>query len=69
MTPGSTALAKALRAEGIRFVGPTTAYALMQATGLVDDHQQGCEVPEEAVLKAAVASVAAHRADAAGRTR
>ena len=69
VTPGSTALAKALRAEGIRFVGPTTAYALMQATGLVDDHQQGCEVPEEAVLKAAVASVAAHRADAAGRTR
>jgi DNA-3-methyladenine glycosylase I len=69
VTPESTALAKALRAEGIRFVGPTTAYALMQATGLVDDHQQGCEVPDEAVLRAAVEAVAAHRADAAGRTR
>ena len=69
VTPASTALAKALRAEGIRFVGPTTAYALMQATGLVDDHQQDCQVPEEAVLAAAVAAVDAHRADATGRTR
>ena len=69
VTPESTALAKALRAEGIRFVGPTTAYALMQATGLVDDHQQGCEVPEEAVLRAAVAAVAAQRAETPGRTR
>lgn len=36
------ALAKALRAEGFRFVGPTTVYALMQATGVVDDHVAGC---------------------------
>ena len=36
------ALAKALRLEGIRFVGPTTAYALMQAAGVVDDHIAGC---------------------------
>jgi DNA-3-methyladenine glycosylase I len=43
-TPESTALAKRLRTEGFRFVGPTTAYALMQATGLVDDHLTGCHV-------------------------
>jgi DNA-3-methyladenine glycosylase I len=43
-TPASTALAKALKARGIRFVGPTTAYALMQAVGLVDDHVEGCSV-------------------------
>ena len=42
VTPESTALAKALKREGFRFVGPTTAYALMQACGLVDDHVDGC---------------------------
>ena len=41
-TPESTAMAKALRSKGFRFVGPTTAYALMQATGMVDDHLSGC---------------------------
>jgi DNA-3-methyladenine glycosylase I len=41
-TPGSTALAKELKKSGFRFVGPTTAYALMQACGLVDDHLAGC---------------------------
>ncbi|HEY9558579.1 MAG TPA: DNA-3-methyladenine glycosylase I [Acidimicrobiales bacterium] len=41
-TPGSVRLAKALKAEGFVFVGPTTAYALMQAVGLVDDHLVGC---------------------------
>lgn len=41
----SRALAKAFRAAGLRFVGPTTAYALMQACGLVDDHLDGCCVP------------------------
>jgi DNA-3-methyladenine glycosylase I len=41
-TPGSTALAKELKKSGFRFVGPTTAYALMQACGLVDDHLTGC---------------------------
>ena len=44
-TPESKALAKALKKEGFRFVGPTTAYALMQACGLVDDHFEGCHVP------------------------
>jgi DNA-3-methyladenine glycosylase I len=41
-TPASAALAKALKAHGLVFVGPTTAYAAMQACGLVDDHLQGC---------------------------
>ncbi|MGH3966753.1 MAG: DNA-3-methyladenine glycosylase I, partial [Mycobacterium sp.] len=44
-SPESTAMAKELRRRGFRFVGPTTAYALMQATGMVDDHLRGCWVP------------------------
>jgi len=47
VTPESTALAKALKARGFRFVGPTTAYALMQACGLVNDHVADCAVREE----------------------
>ncbi|MER7477132.1 DNA-3-methyladenine glycosylase I [Streptomyces sp. NPDC126510] len=42
VTPESTALSKALKKRGLRFVGPTTAYALMQACGLVDDHLEVC---------------------------
>ena len=42
VTPESTAMAKALKRKGFRFVGPTTAYALMQATGMVNDHLAGC---------------------------
>jgi DNA-3-methyladenine glycosylase I len=38
----STAMARGLKACGFVFVGPTTAYALMQATGMVDDHLAGC---------------------------
>jgi DNA-3-methyladenine glycosylase I len=41
-TPESVALSKALRRNGFVFVGPTTAYATMQACGLVDDHLAGC---------------------------
>jgi DNA-3-methyladenine glycosylase I len=41
-TPASVALAKQLRRHGFVFVGPTTAYAAMQACGLVDDHLRGC---------------------------
>ena len=41
-TPGSSALAAALKAAGFRFVGPTSAYATMQACGLVDDHLARC---------------------------
>ncbi|WP_174529321.1 DNA-3-methyladenine glycosylase I [Micromonospora maritima] len=44
VTPESTAMAKALKKRGFRFVGPTTAYALMQATGMVDDHLADCHV-------------------------
>lgn len=42
-TPESTAMAKELKRRGFRFVGPTTAYALMEAAGLVNDHLAGCE--------------------------
>lgn len=41
-TPESIALAKALKRHGFVFVGPTTAYAAMQACGLVNDHLAGC---------------------------
>ena len=41
-TPESIAMAKALKKKGFRFFGPTTAYALMQATGMVNDHLAGC---------------------------
>ena len=44
VTPESTALSKALKKRGLRFVGPTTAYALMQACGLVNDHLETCVV-------------------------
>jgi DNA-3-methyladenine glycosylase I len=42
VTVESTALAKDLKKRGVKFVGPTTAYALMQATGMVDDHLVEC---------------------------
>ena len=51
-TPGSTALAKELRGRGFRFVGPTTAYALMQAIGLVNDHLADCWVRDRAGVPA-----------------
>ena len=41
-SPESVALAKGLKQHGFVFVGPTTAYATMQACGLVDDHLTGC---------------------------
>jgi DNA-3-methyladenine glycosylase I len=47
-TPASTALSKDLKKRGFTFVGPTTAYAFMQAMGLVNDHVQGCAVRERA---------------------
>jgi len=43
-TSESTALARQLKRRGFRFVGPTTAYALMQACGIVNDHLVGCAV-------------------------
>ncbi len=42
VTPESTAMARGLKKQGFTFVGPTTAYALMQAAGMVDDHLVGC---------------------------
>ena len=42
VTPESVALAKALKKRGFKFVGPTTAYAHMQAVGVVNDHVDGC---------------------------
>jgi DNA-3-methyladenine glycosylase I len=44
-SPASTALSARLRALGWRFVGPTTAYAYLQASGWVDDHLAGCHAP------------------------
>ncbi len=44
ITDTSTALSKDLKKRGWRFVGPTTAYAFMQAMGLVNDHLEGCFV-------------------------
>lgn len=44
VTAESTAMAKELKRRGFKFVGPTTAYALMQATGMVDDHLRDCWV-------------------------
>ena len=42
ITDESTAMSAALKALGFRFVGPTTMYALMQSTGMVDDHFADC---------------------------
>jgi DNA-3-methyladenine glycosylase I len=39
---GSNALSKYLRKLGFKYVGPTTMYALMQSSGMVDDHLEGC---------------------------
>ncbi len=47
LTPESTALSKELKKRGFRFVGPTTAYATMQACGVVNDHMAGCWVRAE----------------------
>ena len=47
LTPESTALSKELKRRGFRFVGPTTAYAGMQACGIVNDHVAGCWVRAE----------------------
>jgi DNA-3-methyladenine glycosylase I len=46
-TPESTAMSKALLKRGFRFVGPTTMYAFMQSSGMVNDHIKGCHVARE----------------------
>jgi DNA-3-methyladenine glycosylase I len=50
ITPESTALSKELKKRGFRFVGPTTAYAAMQACGVVNDHLAGCWARAEVEL-------------------
>jgi len=47
-TPESIAMAKELKKRGWKFIGPTTAYAFMQAMGLVNDHVEGCSFREKA---------------------
>ena len=42
-SPESIAMSKALKKLGFRFFGPTTAYAMMQAVGMVDDHPATCD--------------------------
>jgi DNA-3-methyladenine glycosylase I len=55
VTAESKALAKELKRRGFRFVGPTTAYALMQATGIVNDHLAGCFVRDAVEAERAAA--------------
>lgn len=55
-TPESKALARELKRRGFRFVGPTTAYALMQATGIVNDHLADCFVRSEVQAARAIAA-------------
>ena len=43
----SERLSKELKAEGFQFVGPTVAYALMQAIGMVNDHETSCDRHKE----------------------
>ncbi|MCF6430457.1 DNA-3-methyladenine glycosylase I [Leisingera sp. MMG026] len=47
-SPDSVALSKALKKRGWKFVGPTTAFAFMQAMGLINDHARGCICREKA---------------------
>jgi DNA-3-methyladenine glycosylase I len=46
-TPESVELSKALKKNGFTFVGPTTAYSLMQACGIVNDHLLQCDVRDD----------------------
>lgn len=46
-SPAAIAMAKDLKKRGWRFVGPTTAFAFMQAMGLVNDHVVGCITREQ----------------------
>jgi len=50
VTKTSQALSKDLKKRGWRFFGPTTAYAFMQAMGMVNDHREGCAMRGEIAL-------------------
>jgi DNA-3-methyladenine glycosylase I len=67
VTPESIALSKDLRRRGWAFVGPTTAYAAMQAMGIVNDHLEGCHARAavEDARAAFVRPVPAHDASSA----
>ena len=67
-TPASKAISKALKAEGFRFVGPTTIYAFMQSTGMVNDHLVSCH-RHEACAKLQRTFKLPPRARAHGMTR
>lgn len=58
VTDESTRMSKELRRRGFRFVGPTTAYALMQAVGMVNDHVADCWVRDEVAAAIAGRSAA-----------
>jgi DNA-3-methyladenine glycosylase I len=51
ITETSTALSKDLKKRGWSFVGPTTIYAFMESTGLINDHMEGCHVREACALE------------------
>ncbi len=53
-TASSVALSQDLKRRGWRFFGPTTAYAFMQAVGMVNDHQAGCKCRGEVEAARAV---------------
>ena len=53
-TPESTELSKDLKKRGWSFIGPTTAYAFMQAMGLVNDHLEGCFIRQIVAKKRAL---------------
>jgi DNA-3-methyladenine glycosylase I len=57
-TPGATALSKELRKLGFAFVGPTTAYAAMQACGIVNDHLTDCPFRDEVEAERQIALAA-----------
>jgi DNA-3-methyladenine glycosylase I len=61
ITPESAALSKDLKKRGFRFVGPTTAYAAMQACGVVNDHMAGCWVRAEVEAERRGAATAPER--------
>ncbi|MDA7940705.1 MAG: DNA-3-methyladenine glycosylase I [Nitrosopumilus sp.] len=43
-SPESEAMARDMRSRGFTFVGPLVCYSLMQAVGMIDDHEPGCRV-------------------------
>ncbi len=64
-TAGSKALSEDLKRRGFSFVGPTTAYAFMQAMGLVNDHVESCPARARCESARNVRGVLVHEAKAA----